>query len=41
MLKRKGPVCYYVMKLAEYGEMYRLIEMNERLSDDLVRYLFI
>lgn len=28
------------MKLAEYGELYRLVEMNDRLSEELVRYLF-
>jgi len=28
------------MKLAEYGELYRLVEMNDRLSEDLVQYLF-
>lgn len=28
------------MKLAEYGELYRLVEMNERLSEELVQYLF-
>ena len=28
------------MKLAEYGELYRLVEMNQRLSEELVQYLF-
>ena len=28
------------MKLAEYGEVYRIIELNERLSENLVRNLF-
>jgi hypothetical protein len=28
------------MKLAEYGELYRLVEMNDRLSEELVQYLF-
>jgi serine/threonine protein kinase len=28
------------MKLAEFGELYRLVEMNQRLSDEVVRYLF-
>ena len=28
------------MKLAEYGELYRIIELNDRLSEDLVRFLF-
>lgn len=39
-IKRQGQICYYVMKLAEYGELYRLVEMNQRLSEDLVQYLF-
>jgi len=40
VLKRKTKVCYYVMKLAEYGELYRLVDMNERLSEDLIRHFF-
>jgi serine/threonine protein kinase len=40
VIKRQGQICYYVMKLAEYGELYRLVEMNHRLSDELVQYLF-
>ena len=28
------------MKLAEYGEVYRIIELNERLSENLVQNLF-
>jgi serine/threonine protein kinase len=40
ILKRQSKVCYYVMKLAEYGELYRIIETNERLSEDLIRHLF-
>lgn len=41
IIKRQHPICYYVMSFARYGELYRLIEMNERLSDNLIRYLFI
>ena len=26
------------MKLAEYGELFRLVEMNNRFSEDLVKY---
>jgi len=40
ILKRQTKVCYYVMKLAEYGELYRIIEINERFSEDLIRHLF-
>ena len=40
VVKRQGPICYYVMNFAKYGELFRLVEINERLSEDLVRYLF-
>ena len=40
IVKRQGPICYYVMSFAKYGELYRLVEINERLSEPLVRYLF-
>lgn len=40
VVKRQGPICYYVMNFAKYGELYRLVEINERLSEPLVRYLF-
>lgn len=28
------------MKLAEYGELFRLVEMNNRFTEDLVKYFF-
>ena len=28
------------MNFAKYGELYRLIEINDHLSEPLVRYLF-
>jgi len=28
------------MQLAKYGELYRLVEMNHRISHRLVKYLF-
>ena len=40
VLKRQGSICYYVMNLAKYGDLYRLVEYNERLSESLVRHLF-
>ena len=40
VVKREGPICYYVMNWAKYGELFRLVEMNERLSEPLIRYLF-
>lgn len=39
IVKRKTEVCYYVMKLAEYGELYSFIEHTERFSEDMTRYI--
>lgn len=39
IVKRKAEVCYYVMKLAEYGELYSFIEHTERFSEDMTRYI--
>jgi serine/threonine protein kinase len=39
-VKRKTNVCYYVMKLAEYGEIFRFIEHTDRFSERLARTLF-
>ena len=39
ILKRKSELCYYVMKLAEFGEIYSFIENAERFDDSVVRYL--
>ena len=41
VLKRQGPICYYVMNLAKYGDLYRLVEYNDRFSEGLVRHLFL
>ena len=40
VVKRQGPICYYVMNFAKYGELFRLVEINERLSEELILYLF-
>jgi len=41
VIKRRGPICYFVMNFAKYGELFRLVEINsERLSEPAVRYLF-
>lgn len=40
VLKRQGPICYYVMNLAKHGDLFRLVEYNERFSEGLVRNLF-
>jgi serine/threonine protein kinase len=40
VVKRKTEVCYYVMKLAEYGELYSFIEHTERFDEGMTRYIF-
>ena len=40
ILKSRSSVCYYVMSLAKYGEVFRLRDANEKFSDELVRYMF-
>lgn len=39
VLKRKTQICYYVMKLAEFGELYSFIEATDRLDENLTRYI--
>lgn len=39
IVKRKAEVCYYVMKLAEYGELYSFIEHTDRFTEDMTRYI--
>ena len=41
VIKRQSPICYYVMHLAKYGDLYRLVECNDRFSESLVRNLFL
>lgn len=40
ILKRQHPVCYCVMSFVKYGELYRLVDLNQSMSDNLVKYLF-
>lgn len=40
VVKRKTTLCYYVMKLAEFGELYSFIEYTEKLDDKMTRYIF-
>lgn len=40
VVKRQAPICYYVMNFAKYGELYRLVEINDNMSEPLVCYLF-
>ncbi len=39
VLKRKTQLCYYVMKLAEYGELYSFIEHTDRFDDKMTKYV--
>ena len=32
-------MCYYVMKLAEYGELYSYIEHSDRFSETTTRFI--
>ena len=38
-LRRKNELCYYVMKLAEFGDLYSFVENSERFDESVVRYL--
>ena len=39
-VKTKPKLCYYVMKLAEYGELYSFIEHSDRFDEQTSRYIF-
>ena len=39
-VKSKPKPCYYVMKLAEYGELYSFIEHSDRFDEQTSRYIF-
>lgn len=41
VMKRKTNICYYVMKLASYGELFKLVQGTERFSENLSRSIFI
>ena len=40
VIKRKEQLCYYVMKLAEYGEIYSFVEHTDRFDEPMTRYIF-
>ena len=40
IIKRKPKLCYYIMKLAEYGELYSFIEHSDRFDEQMTRYIF-
>jgi len=33
-------VCYYVMKFAEFGELFEIMQQTENFSESLARYYF-
>eukprot|EP00347_Sterkiella_histriomuscorum_P001022 403373639 len=39
-IKRKKNVCYYVMKFAEYGELFKFIEHTDRFTEKLSKSFF-
>lgn len=38
-VKEKNQICYYVMKLAEYGDLYSFIEHSDRFEQNSARYI--
>lgn len=38
-VKRKVDLCYYVMKLAQYGDLYSFIEHSDRFDENATRYI--
>ncbi len=40
IVKRKTNICYYVMKLASYGELFKVVQGTERFTENLSRSLF-
>lgn len=39
-IRRKSNICYYVMRLAEHGELYKFIEHTDRFSERFARTLY-
>lgn len=39
MIKQKTDICYYVMKLAYFGDVYSFIEHTDRINENLARYI--
>jgi len=37
---RTAKVLYYVMKIAEYGELFNIIESTPKFPEKLARYFF-
>ena len=33
-------ICYYVMELAEYGELFKLVKEGPSLAEEVVRFIF-
>lgn len=41
IVKRKTNICYCVLKLAKYGELFKILENTEKFTDSLSRTMFI
>jgi serine/threonine protein kinase len=41
VIKRKTKVCYCVLKLVQYGELFQFLESTEKFSSLLARTLFL
>ena len=39
VVKRKTQICYYVMKLAQYGDVFSFIEQTDRFEESTTRYI--
>ena len=40
-IRRKTGVCYYVMKLAQYGELFHFVERTDRFTERFARSLYL
>ena len=40
IIKRKTNICYCVLKLVRYGELYKILENTEKFNDSLSRTMF-
>ena len=41
LVKRKTNICYCVLKLVRFGELFKFLEHTEKFSDSLSRSLFL
>jgi serine/threonine protein kinase len=41
LIKRKTNICYCVLNLVKFGELYKFLELTDKFSDSLSRTLFL